>query len=61
MLRLSSSALGAVLVGGAVLLAGCSSIPTSGPSRSQIVNASQTPSAVGIQIVDVTDEVARKL
>jgi polysaccharide biosynthesis/export protein len=43
------------------LVAGCSSIPTSGPSKSQIDQASGPASAAGIQIVDVTDEVARKL
>jgi len=42
-------------------LTGCSGIPTSGPSKSQIDQASGASSASGIQIVDVTDEVARKL
>jgi len=46
---------------GAVLLSGCSSIPTSGPSSSQINKAAATANPVGIQIVDVTDDVARKL
>lgn len=46
---------------GAVLLNGCSSIPTSGPSKSQIATAGAAANPTGIQIVDVTDEVARKL
>lgn len=48
-------------VGIAVVLAGCSTIPTSGPARSQITEANVNPSAAGIQIVDVTDDVARHL
>ncbi|MBM5665610.1 polysaccharide biosynthesis/export family protein [Burkholderia pseudomallei] len=44
---------------GAVTLAGCSSIPTSGASGAQIARAAQSPS--GIQIVDVTEDVARQL
>ncbi len=44
------------------MLAGCAgAIPTSGPSRSQIDDAAQAPNSTGIQVVDVTDEVARKL
>lgn len=44
------------------MLAGCAgAIPTSGPSRSQIDDAAQAPNATGIQVVDVTDDVARKL
>ncbi|WP_025098474.1 polysaccharide biosynthesis/export family protein [Burkholderia sp. A1] len=53
-----------VLAGCAVLIAGCSSIPTSGPSRSQIDAAAQASSPSGaapIQIVDITDAVARRL
>lgn len=46
---------------GAVSLSGCSSIPTSGPSTSQINNAGVAANPAGIQIVDVTDDVARKL
>jgi polysaccharide biosynthesis/export protein len=46
---------------GAITLSGCSSIPTSGPSSAQISRESGSPSPAGIQIVDVTDEVARKL
>ncbi|KVH43915.1 polysaccharide biosynthesis/export family protein [Burkholderia diffusa] len=45
-------------VGVAIALIGCSAIPTSGPTRSQIT---ANPSAAGIQIVDVTDDVARRL
>lgn len=45
------------------LLSGCSNLPTSGPSSSQIQSASASSAAnqVGIQIVDLTDDVARKL
>ena len=50
-----------VAVFGAVLLGACSSIPTSGPSSSQISNAATPANPAGIQIVDVTDDVARKL
>jgi len=41
-----------------VALTGCSAIPTSGPTRSQITT---NPAAAGIQVVDVTDDVARRL
>ncbi|MGF6381301.1 polysaccharide export outer membrane protein [Paraburkholderia atlantica] len=51
----------AVLAFGAISLGGCSAIPTSGPSRSQISRAGEAANPDGIQIVDVTDEVARKL
>ncbi|MDW9255280.1 putative polysaccharide export protein [Burkholderia thailandensis] len=44
---------------GAITLAGCSSIPTSGASSAQITRAAESPS--GIQIVDVTEDVARQL
>jgi polysaccharide biosynthesis/export protein len=44
------------------LLAGCAgAIPTSGPSRAQIDRAGAAPGAAGIQIVDLTDGVARQL
>jgi len=46
---------------GAITLGGCSSLPTSGPSRSQVSNAGAAANPAGIQIVDVTDDVARKL
>ena len=48
-------------VSGAVLLSSCSSVPTSGPSRSQVDKAATGPNPAGIQIVDVTDEIARTL
>ncbi|WP_027196442.1 polysaccharide biosynthesis/export family protein [Paraburkholderia sprentiae] len=44
-----------------VAFSGCSAIPTSGPSSSQIEKSASTANPTGIQIVDVTDEVARKL
>jgi polysaccharide export outer membrane protein len=43
------------------MLAGCSSIPTSGPSKSQIDQASSATNPAGIQVVDLTEDVARKL
>ncbi|WP_414445528.1 polysaccharide biosynthesis/export family protein [Burkholderia sp. 22PA0099] len=39
----------------------CSAIPTSGPSRSQVDSAGARGNPQGIQIVDVTDAVARQL
>ncbi|WP_186059696.1 polysaccharide biosynthesis/export family protein [Burkholderia gladioli] len=53
-----------VLVSGA--LVGCSTIPTSGPSRSAIVqsgngSAEATAGMAGIQVVDLTDSIARQL
>lgn len=45
----------------AALLAGCSAIPTSGPSRSQIEKSAGSTSPEGIQVVDVTEQIARKL
>lgn len=54
----------AAAIGGAIGLAACGSIPTSGPSRSEI-NASGSStnqvSSQGIQVVDVTDQIARQL
>ncbi len=62
MSRLSCSAFLVAVLGGIALLAGCAgSIPTSGPSRSQIDAAAQPSNLSGIQVVDVTDDVARKL
>ncbi|WP_179746832.1 polysaccharide biosynthesis/export family protein [Paraburkholderia bryophila] len=61
MSRLSSRMVFAAVAFGAVSLSGCSSIPTSGPSTSQINNAGVAANPAGIQIVDVTDDVARKL
>lgn len=45
---------------GALLLSGCAQLPTVGPSKAQIERAS-APGASGIQIVEVTDDVARRL
>lgn len=49
----------------ASVLAGCSAIPTSGPSTARInqVGDSSDPTRniAGIQVVDVTDDIARKL
>ncbi|MBR7966394.1 polysaccharide biosynthesis/export family protein [Burkholderia cenocepacia] len=54
----------AAAIGGAIGLAACGAIPTSGPSRSEI-NASGSGtspvSSQGIQVVDVTDQIARQL
>ncbi|SDH63690.1 polysaccharide biosynthesis/export family protein [Paraburkholderia phenazinium] len=61
MSRLSCSIYLAALVLGAASLNGCSSIPTSGPSSAQIDRASGAANPAGIQIVDVTDDIARKL
>lgn len=51
----------AVIVSSALGLGACSSIPTSGPSRSQVNGAGVQNNPQGIQIVDVTDGVARQL
>jgi len=61
MSRLPRRTVFAVLTFGTILLGGCSSIPTSGPSSSQINNVGAAANPAGIQIVDVTDDVARKL
>ncbi|RAS23406.1 polysaccharide biosynthesis/export family protein [Paraburkholderia bryophila] len=61
MSRLSRRMVFAAVAFGAISLSGCSSIPTSGPSTSQINNAGVAANPAGIQIVDVTDDVARKL
>ncbi|AOJ23956.1 MULTISPECIES: polysaccharide biosynthesis/export family protein [Burkholderia] len=54
----------AAAIGGAIGLAACGAIPTSGPSRSEI-NASGSGtnqvSSQGIQVVNVTDQIARQL
>lgn len=42
-------------------LTACSSIPTSGPSTSAVTQAPANPSSIGIQVVDVNDDVARRL
>ncbi|CAM2188972.1 Capsule polysaccharide export protein BexD [Burkholderia cepacia] len=49
----------AAMVG--VGLAGCGAIPTSGPSRAQVDEAVAPSNSNGIQVVDVTDEVANRL
>jgi polysaccharide export outer membrane protein len=61
MSRLSPGVIFTAVVFGALLLGGCSSIPASGPSSSQIGRASAPANPAGIQIIDVTDDVARKL
>ncbi|MGF6661613.1 polysaccharide export outer membrane protein [Paraburkholderia atlantica] len=61
MSRLSRRVIFTTLVLGAATLGGCSSIPTSGPSSSQIGSAGAAANPTGIQIVDVTDDVARRL
>jgi polysaccharide biosynthesis/export protein len=44
-----------------LLLAGCNTVPTSGPSRSQVEAAGAQNNIDGVQIVDVTEPVARQL
>jgi polysaccharide export outer membrane protein len=61
MSRLSPGVIFTAVAFGALSLSGCSSIPTSGPSSSQISKAAAPANPAGIQIVDVTDDVARKL
>ncbi|MCA8154884.1 polysaccharide biosynthesis/export family protein [Burkholderia contaminans] len=62
MSRVRVNAFWVSIIGGVALLAGCAgAIPTSGPSRAQIDEAAQAPNVTGIQVVDVTDDVARKL
>ncbi|WP_434110960.1 polysaccharide biosynthesis/export family protein [Paraburkholderia caffeinilytica] len=61
MSRLSPGVIFTAVVFGALSFSGCSSIPTSGPSSSQINRAAAPANPAGIQIVDVTDDVARKL
>ena len=45
----------------AVLLAGCSQMPTIGPSRKEVGEAAVKPGGQAIQIVDVDDGIARRL
>lgn len=66
MSRLSRSAFGIAFVGVTAIFAGCSWVPNSGPSTAQVERASSPSSsesslAAGIQIVDLNDDVARKL
>ncbi len=58
--RTSITLLGSIF-GAAVLLSGCNSIPTSGFLRSDADPKSTQPNLKGIQIVDVTDGVAKEL
>ncbi|WP_175882161.1 polysaccharide biosynthesis/export family protein [Burkholderia sp. BCC0044] len=51
----------AIVVVGLIGLGACSAIPTSGPSRSQVDAAATKGNPQGIQIIDVTDTVARQL
>lgn len=43
------------------LLTGCSSLPSSGPSGKEVLNANNSPSTRGIQIVDLTGTVAQRV
>lgn len=49
------------IVGSALLLSGCNSIPTSGFLRSDADPKSTQPNLKGIQIIDVTDGIAKQL
>ena len=49
------------IVGSALVLSGCGSIPTSGFGRADADPNSSQPNLKGIQIVDVTDSVAKQL
>ncbi|WP_025600715.1 polysaccharide biosynthesis/export family protein [Burkholderia sp. WSM2230] len=44
-----------------LLLCGCSAIPASGPSGSQVEKAAEVSNPGRIELVDVTDDVARRL
>jgi len=61
MSRLSNCTILAEVALTVAFLAGCSGVPTSGPSKSQIDRGSEATGPTSIQIVDVTDDVARKL
>ncbi|NKJ45326.1 capsular biosynthesis protein [Burkholderia sp. SG-MS1] len=61
MSRLSRRLVLSAVALGVLSLGACSSIPTSGPSSAQVSNAAAPANPQGIQIVDVTDDVARKL
>ena len=58
--RITSILLGSI-VGSTLLLSGCNSIPTSGFLRSDADPKSTQPNLKGIQIIDVTDDVAKQL
>ncbi|WP_322013614.1 polysaccharide biosynthesis/export family protein [Paraburkholderia sp. J12] len=61
MSRVSGSVFYVACIGAVAMLGGCAGIPTSGPSGAQIERAGESSNVSGIQIVDITDEVARKL
>jgi polysaccharide export outer membrane protein len=64
MQQLIGGAIYASVVGITALLVGCSGLPTSGPSASEVQKAGQTQEekdTAQIQVVDVTDSVARRL
>lgn len=50
-----------MLLASAAIISACSSIPTSGPSASQVNQITATPSELGIQVVDLDNNVARRL
>jgi polysaccharide export outer membrane protein len=50
-----------IIAGTAIVLSGCNSLPASGFLRSDAEPESNQPNLSGIQIVDVTDSVARQL
>lgn len=56
---------GLMLIASAVLLAGCSTypawLPSAGPSAEQITNVQGAQNSSGIQVVEVTDAVARRV
>ena len=58
--RTSTTLLGSIF-GAAVFLSGCNSIPTSGFGRADADPKSSQPNLKGIQIIDVTDDVAKQL
>lgn len=58
--RIPTTLLGSIF-GAAVLLSGCNSLPTSGFLRSDADPKSTQPNLKGIQIIDVTDSVAKQL
>ena len=57
----SLPALLAALTVGAISLAGCSAVPSSGPNKSQIQGSTEASIMPGIQVVDVTEDIARRL
>ncbi|MFM0152458.1 polysaccharide biosynthesis/export family protein [Paraburkholderia sediminicola] len=50
-----------LLLASAAIISACSSVPTSGPSASQVGQITATPGELGIQVVDLNDNVARRL